>query len=55
MLAANPGAIALYAGVGDWPAAQPNLGRFLFLHLLHPAACDLYADWDNQRVRVRGT
>jgi transcriptional regulator with XRE-family HTH domain len=45
LLAANPGALALYAGIGDWPAGQRNLGRFLFLH---PAARDLYADWDYQ-------
>src|SRR6202042_2302384 len=32
ILAANPGALALYAGIDDWPAHQRNLGRFLFLH-----------------------
>jgi transcriptional regulator with XRE-family HTH domain len=48
VLAANPGATALYAGLDEWPAAQRNIGRFLFLH---PAARDIYADWDNQ---VRG-
>ena len=48
MLAANPGAMALYAGLGDWPVAQRNIGRFLFLH---PAARDIYADWDYQ---IRG-
>ena len=48
LLAANPGATALYAGIGEWPAAQRNIGRFLFLH---PAARDIYADWDYQ---VRG-
>jgi transcriptional regulator with XRE-family HTH domain len=48
VLAANPGAMALYAGLGDWPAAQRNIGRFLFLH---PAARDIYADWDYQ---IRG-
>jgi transcriptional regulator with XRE-family HTH domain len=48
VLAANPGATALYAGLDDWPAAQRNIGRFLFLH---PAARDIYADWDNQ---IRG-
>jgi transcriptional regulator with XRE-family HTH domain len=45
LLAANPGALALYAGIDDWPPAQRNLGRFLFLH---PAARDIYADWDSQ-------
>jgi transcriptional regulator with XRE-family HTH domain len=48
LLAANPGAMALYAGIGDWPAAHRNIGRFLFLH---PVARDIYADWDNQ---IRG-
>ena len=48
LLAGNPGAMALYAGIDDWPAAQRNIGRFLFLH---PAARDIYADWDNQ---IRG-
>jgi transcriptional regulator with XRE-family HTH domain len=48
LLAANPGALALYAGIGDWPASQRNIGRFLFLH---PAARDIYADWDHQ---IRG-
>ena len=48
MLAANPGALALYAGLGDWPAAQRNIARFLFLH---PSARDIYGDWDYQ---IRG-
>ncbi len=48
LLAANPGALALYADIDDWPAARRNLGRFLFLH---PAAREIYADWDNQ---IRG-
>jgi len=48
VLAANPAATALYAGLDEWPATQRNIGRFLFLH---PAARDIYADWDNQ---VRG-
>jgi hypothetical protein len=48
VLAANPGATALYADLGDWPAGQRNIGRFLFPH---PAARDIYADWDNQ---IRG-
>lgn len=45
LLAHNAGAINLYAGIEDWPAKQRNLARFLFLH---PAARDLYADWDTQ-------
>ena len=48
LLACNAGAMALYSGIEDWPAAQRNIGRFLFLH---PAARVLYADWDNQ---IRG-
>jgi len=48
VLAANPGATALYAGLDDWPAAHRNLARFLFLH---PAARDIYAGWDQQ---IRG-
>ncbi|OIJ68329.1 helix-turn-helix transcriptional regulator [Streptomyces mangrovisoli] len=45
LLAHNPGALALYAGIEDWPAKQRNLARFMFLH---PAARTLYADWDAQ-------
>ncbi|GAB2539720.1 helix-turn-helix transcriptional regulator [Nocardia heshunensis] len=48
VLASNPGAAALYAGLDDWPIKQRNLARFLFLH---PAARDLYANWDTQ---IRG-
>ncbi|MFI7102290.1 helix-turn-helix transcriptional regulator [Streptomyces sp. NPDC050161] len=45
MLAWNPGGLALYAGLDDWPAKQRNLARYLFLH---PAARDLFPDWDRQ-------
>jgi transcriptional regulator with XRE-family HTH domain len=48
LLAANPGALALYAGIESWPVRQRNLARYLFLH---PAARDLYADWPTQ---IRG-
>ncbi|MGW6598971.1 helix-turn-helix transcriptional regulator [Streptomyces sp. NPDC055036] len=48
LLARNPGGLALYAGIADWPAKQRNLARYLFLH---PAARDLFPDWDNQ---IRG-
>jgi MmyB-like transcription regulator ligand binding domain len=48
LLATNPGALALYAGIEDWPAPHRNIGRFLFLH---PAARDICADWDDQ---IRG-
>lgn len=45
MLAWNPGGLALYAGLDDWPVKQRNLARYLFLH---PAARDLFTDWDRQ-------
>ncbi|MBO3682560.1 helix-turn-helix transcriptional regulator [Streptomyces sp. NEAU-YJ-81] len=48
VLAWNPGGLALYAGLADWPATQRNLARYLFLH---PTARTLFPDWDNQ---VRG-
>ncbi|MFC6087338.1 helix-turn-helix transcriptional regulator [Sphaerisporangium aureirubrum] len=47
-LAFNPGGLALYAGLDDWPARQRNLARYLFLH---PAARTLFPEWDTQ---VRG-
>ncbi|MEV0386481.1 helix-turn-helix transcriptional regulator [Nonomuraea sp. NPDC050643] len=48
LLAWNPGGLALYAGLDDWPVKQRNLARYLFLH---PASRELFPDWDNQ---VRG-
>ena len=45
MLAWNPGGLALYAGLEDWPARHRNLARYLFLH---PAARELFPDWDRQ-------
>ncbi|MGW6159729.1 MmyB family transcriptional regulator, partial [Streptomyces sp. NPDC055144] len=45
MLAWNPGGLALYAGLDDWPLKQRNLARYLFLH---PTARDLFTDWDRQ-------
>jgi hypothetical protein len=49
LLAWNPGGLALYAGLDDWPAAQRNLARYLFLH---PTARALVQDdWEDQ---VRG-
>ncbi|WP_226485541.1 helix-turn-helix transcriptional regulator [Streptomyces parvulus] len=39
------GGLALYAGLDDWPARHRNLARYLFLH---PAARDLFPDWDRQ-------
>ncbi|WP_210588574.1 helix-turn-helix transcriptional regulator [Streptomyces sp. GESEQ-35] len=48
LLAWNPGGLALYAGLADWPATQRNLARYLFLH---PTARTLFPDWEYQ---VRG-
>ncbi|MEV8096478.1 helix-turn-helix transcriptional regulator [Kitasatospora sp. NPDC085879] len=45
LLAWNPGGLALYAGLDDWPAKHRNLARYLFLH---PAARELFPDWDRQ-------
>ncbi|MEV3860838.1 helix-turn-helix transcriptional regulator [Streptomyces sp. NPDC050095] len=45
VLAWNPGGLALYAGLDDWPVKHRNLARYLFLH---PAARDLFGDWDRQ-------
>jgi len=44
-LAWNPGGLALYAGLDEWPAKQRNLARYLFLH---PTARTLFPDWDIQ-------
>lgn len=48
VLAHNPGGLALYSGIADWPVKQQNLARYLFLH---PAARDVFPDWENQ---IRG-
>lgn len=45
LLAWNPGGLALYAGLDDWPVKQRNLARYFFLH---PTARDLFADWERQ-------
>jgi transcriptional regulator with XRE-family HTH domain len=45
LLAWNPGGLALYAGLDDWPATQRNLARYLFLH---PAAHTLLPNWNDQ-------
>jgi hypothetical protein len=47
-LAANPAGLRLLAGLDDWPAKERNISRYVFLH---PAARELFDDWDNQ---VRG-
>ncbi|TYK44391.1 helix-turn-helix domain-containing protein [Actinomadura decatromicini] len=43
ILAANPEAVALYAGLDEWPEERRNTVRYVFLH---PAARTLLADWD---------
>lgn len=48
VLAANRGAFALFTGLEEWPAAQRNIARFLFLH---PTAREIYGDWEYQ---IRG-
>jgi transcriptional regulator with XRE-family HTH domain len=48
ILATNPAGLRLLAGIEEWPAKQRNIARYVFLH---PAARDLFEDWNNQ---VRG-
>jgi hypothetical protein len=45
ILAANPAGLRLLAGLDDWPAKDRNVSRYVFLH---PAARELFDDWDNQ-------
>jgi transcriptional regulator with XRE-family HTH domain len=45
VLAANPAGLRLLAGLDTWPAKERNISRYVFLH---PAARDLFDDWDNQ-------
>lgn len=47
ILDANPEALALIAGIGDWPPERRNTVRY---HFLHPAAKNLYANWDADAV-----
>jgi transcriptional regulator with XRE-family HTH domain len=44
MLAANPEALALFAGMHEWPAERRNTIRYVFCH---PAAPDLFDDWNH--------
>ena len=44
LLAANPEALTLFAGLADWPPARRNTIRYTFFH---PAARELFADWDH--------
>lgn len=41
----NPSGLRLLAGLSDWPEAERNAVRYGFLH---PAARDLYVDWETQ-------
>lgn len=43
ILAANPEALALFAGIEEWPVHRRNTVRYVFCH---PAARTLYADWE---------
>lgn len=45
IIAWNPSGLRLLAGLADWPATQRNAVRYGFLH---PAARELYADWETQ-------
>ena len=47
ILAANPEAVALFAGLDRWPRARWNTIRYLFLH---PAAHDLFVDWQGTAI-----
>lgn len=44
ILAANPEALALFAGLEQWPTHRRNTVRYVFCH---PAARTLYPDWEN--------
>jgi transcriptional regulator with XRE-family HTH domain len=44
LLAANPEALTLFAGLADWPPERRNTIRYTFFH---PAATELFADWDH--------
>jgi transcriptional regulator with XRE-family HTH domain len=47
ILAANPEAVALFAGLDRWPRARWNTIRYLFLH---PSAHDLFIDWQETAI-----
>jgi transcriptional regulator with XRE-family HTH domain len=44
LLAANAEALALFAGLADWPPERRNTIRYTFFH---PAARELFADWNH--------
>jgi transcriptional regulator with XRE-family HTH domain len=43
ILAANPEALALFAGIEEWPVHRRNTVRYVFCH---PAARTLYPNWE---------
>src|SRR4029453_12909493 len=45
LLAWNPGGLALFADLADWPLTQRNVWRYPFLH---PTARSLFDDWESQ-------
>jgi transcriptional regulator with XRE-family HTH domain len=49
VLAANPEALALFPGLADWPPQRRNTIRYTFFH---PAARELFADWDHSAETV---
>jgi transcriptional regulator with XRE-family HTH domain len=49
ILAANPEVLVLFDGLAEWPAERRNTIRYLFLH---PAARELFPDWDKEAVHV---
>jgi transcriptional regulator with XRE-family HTH domain len=49
VLAANPEALALYAGLAAWPARRRNTIRYT---VLHPGARTLLGDWDGIVGRI---
>src|SRR5262245_24125409 len=48
VLAADPEALALLAGPGDWPPDRRNTVRYTFLH---PGARALYENWEQAGAR----
>ncbi len=44
VLAANPEALTLFAGLAAWPPGRRNTIRYTFFH---PAAKELFADWNH--------
>jgi hypothetical protein len=49
ILAVNPEGLALFHGMAEWPAERRNTIRYFYLH---PAARELYADWDRPAVHT---